>query len=212
MTTTVWLFEPRSHGRKKEVARARNGAPLPGRLPSFHMPHRSASSALCPCGHAASFRRRASSFVGRPVCKSPERGARVPVCKAARGGHRQACVCGWPARVQAPRAGGTGARVQGRSRRPQAGAAWAVVARCVRGTSSRSASAACGVRGVRAAQQKGSWQCDSAEQVVVSVVAWENNTIVLSPAQIKVTVSMSLSESECISDSNGKLDSTGPLA
>ena len=34
---------------------------------------------LCPCGHEASFRRRASSFVGRPVCKPPERGARVPV-------------------------------------------------------------------------------------------------------------------------------------
>jgi hypothetical protein len=40
-----------------------------------------------------------------------------------------------------------------------------LVARCVRGTSSRSASAACGVRGVRAAQQRGSRQCDSAEQV-----------------------------------------------
>ena len=164
MTTSVWLFKPRSHGRKKEATRARNGAPLPGRTPSFRLPHRSASSALCPCGHAASFRRRASSFVGRPVCKPPERGARVPVCKAARGGHRQAWVCG--SRVQAPRAGGTGARVQGRSSRPQAGAAWAVVARCVRGTSSRSASAACGVRGVRAAQQRGSRQCDSAAEQV----------------------------------------------
>ena len=61
--TTVWLFKPRSHGRKKEAARARNGAPLPGRPPSFHMPHRSASSALFPCGYAASFRRRSSSFV-----------------------------------------------------------------------------------------------------------------------------------------------------
>ena len=28
--TSVWLFKPRSHGRKKEGARARNGAPLPG--------------------------------------------------------------------------------------------------------------------------------------------------------------------------------------
>ena len=99
-----------------------------GRPPSVAVPYRSAFPALCPCGHAASFRRRASSFVARPVCKPPERGARVPVCKAARGGHRQA--------------------------------AWAVVARCVRGTSSRSASAACGVRGVRAAQQRGSRQCD----------------------------------------------------
>ena len=61
--TTVWLFKPRTHGRKKEETRAHNGAPLPGRLPSFRVPHRSASSALCPCGHAASFRRRASSFV-----------------------------------------------------------------------------------------------------------------------------------------------------
>ena len=68
MVTTVWLFKPRSHGRKKEATRARNGAPLPGRRPSFRVPHRSASSALCPCGHAASFRRRASSFV-RGVCR-----------------------------------------------------------------------------------------------------------------------------------------------
>ena len=66
--TSVWLFKPRSHGRKREAARARNGAPLPGRPPSFHVPHRSASSALCPCGHAASFRRRASSFVRGVWC------------------------------------------------------------------------------------------------------------------------------------------------
>ena len=32
--TTVWLFKPRSHGRKKEAIRARNGAPLPGRCNS----------------------------------------------------------------------------------------------------------------------------------------------------------------------------------
>ena len=68
MTTSVWLFEPRSHGREKEATRARNGAPLPGRHPSFHVPHRSASPALCPCGHAASFRRRASSFVRGVWC------------------------------------------------------------------------------------------------------------------------------------------------
>ena len=66
--TTVWLSEPRSHGRKMEGARARNEAPLPGRHPSFRVPHRSASSALCPCGHAASFRRRASSFVRGVWC------------------------------------------------------------------------------------------------------------------------------------------------
>ena len=57
VATSVWLCEPRSHGRNKE------GGPLPGRRPSAAVPHRSASPALCPCGHAASFRRRASSFV-----------------------------------------------------------------------------------------------------------------------------------------------------
>ena len=31
--------------------------------PSIAVPHRPASPALCPCGHAASFRGRASSFV-----------------------------------------------------------------------------------------------------------------------------------------------------
>ena len=82
VTTPVWR-EPRSHGRRKTAN------PLPGRTPSSAVPHRSASPALCPCGHAASFRRRASSFVR-----------------------------GVPARVQAPRAGGAGSRVQGRSRRP----------------------------------------------------------------------------------------------
>ena len=57
-----------------------------------------------------------------------------------------------------PRAGGTGARVQGRSRRPQtgpelckasAGAAWGVAQRVRCTSGGRSASAACGVRGVR---------------------------------------------------------------
>ena len=55
-------------GGEKAATRARNGAPLPGRRPSIHVPHRSASSALCPCGHAASFRRRASSFVRGVWC------------------------------------------------------------------------------------------------------------------------------------------------
>ena len=68
VSTSVWLFKPRSHGRKMEATRARNGAPLPRWLPSFRLPHRSASSALCPCGHAASFRRRASSFVRGVWC------------------------------------------------------------------------------------------------------------------------------------------------
>ena len=88
--TTVWRYEPRSHGRNKAAS------PLPGRPPSVAVPHRSASPASRPCGHSASFRRRASSFVGRPVCKPPERGERVSVYKATRGGHRQACVVGRP--------------------------------------------------------------------------------------------------------------------
>ena len=47
MATSVWLFEPRSHGRKRKATRARNGAPLPGRHPGFHhIPHRSASRRL----------------------------------------------------------------------------------------------------------------------------------------------------------------------
>ena len=59
MTTAVWRCEPRSHERNKAAS------PLPGRPPSVAVPHRSASPALClcPCGHEASFRRRASSFV-----------------------------------------------------------------------------------------------------------------------------------------------------
>ena len=95
--TTVWLFKPRSHGRKKEAARARNGAPLPGRPPSFHMPHRSASSALFPCGYAASFRRRSSSFV-RGVWRLKFGGA------AAGGGALQAravCAACWAACARA---------------------------------------------------------------------------------------------------------------
>ena len=53
--TTVWLSEPRSHGRmRKEATRARNGAPLPGRMPSAHVPHQSASPAY---GNGAKKRR-----------------------------------------------------------------------------------------------------------------------------------------------------------
>ena len=57
MTTSVWLCEPRRshHGRRKA------GHPVAGgRTPSFAVPHRLASPALCPCGYAASFCRRAS--------------------------------------------------------------------------------------------------------------------------------------------------------
>ena len=155
--TNVWLYEPRSHGRWEEEGghpRAQRG-PVAGATARSHLPHRPASPALCPCGHAASFCRRASSFV---------RGAWSSAAP------RLAAVLGWPARVQAPRAGGTGARVQGRSRRPQPGAAWAVVARCVRGTSSMSASAACGVRGVRAAQQRGSRQSYQSKRNASSIM------------------------------------------
>ena len=86
--TSVWLFKPRSHGRKKEDTRARNGAPLPGRIPSFRVPHRSASSALCPCGHAASFRRRVSSFVLGVWCLRARRHCRRRRCYASARGVR----------------------------------------------------------------------------------------------------------------------------
>ena len=77
-----------------EGARARNGAPLPGRLPSFRLPHRSASSALCPCGHAASFRRRASSFVRGAWSSAALLPAAVPCERArcARRAGRRACA------------------------------------------------------------------------------------------------------------------------
>ena len=99
MATSVWLFEPRSNdGRKREATRARNGAPLPGRIPSFHMPHRSASSALCPCGHATSFRRRASALLecGGAASGSGAMRARAvcAACKAARSRVVLLCGCG----------------------------------------------------------------------------------------------------------------------
>ena len=54
--TTVWLFEPRSHGRREEATRARNGPPLPGRLPSSHLPD-------------SSLRNKRPDLSGRPPCK-----------------------------------------------------------------------------------------------------------------------------------------------
>ena len=97
MVTSVWLFKPRSHGRKKEGSRARNGAPLPGRPPSFRLPHRSASSALCPCGHAASFRRRVSSFVRGVRCFGVRRRCLRRRCYASARGAR-GVQCGVRAR------------------------------------------------------------------------------------------------------------------
>ena len=147
VSTTVWLFEPRSHGMRKADTRARNGAPLPGRRPSAHVPHRSASSALCPCGHAASFRRRASSFVQGTWSSAA-------LCLA-----EVLCVCARCVR-----------RAVRRARAWCCLVAAAVVARCVRGTSSRSASAACGVRGVRAAQQRGSRQSYQSKRNASSIM------------------------------------------
>ena len=93
MTTAVWQCEPRSHKRNKA------GTPLPGRPPSIAVPHRPASLALCPCGHSASFRRRASSFV-RGVCLE----SAALLLAAALGGRtrcvrlavRRACACCCP--------------------------------------------------------------------------------------------------------------------
>ena len=108
--TSVWLFKPRSHGRKMEGARVRNGAPLPGRLPSFLLAPSIGVFGFVPVWARSIF--SSSCVVVRAWCLVP------------------------------------------------------VVRRRVRGTSGRSASAACGVRGVRAAQQRGSRQCDnSAERV-----------------------------------------------
>ena len=49
----------------------------------------------CPCARPleAATGRFVFVVVGRPMCKPPERGARAPVCKAARGGHRQVQGC-----------------------------------------------------------------------------------------------------------------------
>ena len=57
----------RMGGRWKRPARA-TGPRCRGGYQVFCLPHRSASSALCPCGHAASFRRRASSFMRGVWC------------------------------------------------------------------------------------------------------------------------------------------------
>ena len=111
MVTSVWLFKPRTRGREREGARARNGAPLPGRLPSFLLAPSVGVFGFVPVWARIIF--SSSCVVVRASCV---------VCRG-------------------------------------------LVARCVWGTSSRSASAACGVRGVRAAQQRGSRQYDSAEQV-----------------------------------------------
>ena len=137
----VWRCEPRSHGRDMAAT------PLPGRRPSVSMPHRSVSLALYVSLRARSIFSAPGGVLVWLVGCFPPRG--------------RTCVRGWPARVQAPRAGGTaGARVQGRSRWPQAfpglckasagAAAWAAVARrvccgVVRCTASgRSASACAG--------------------------------------------------------------------
>ena len=168
----VWLCETRSHGRRKAATHPAAGAGATAPTAQF--------------------------------CRTPSIGVSCFLPVWARSIFSSSCVVvRWPARVQAPLAGGTGARVQGRSRRPQeslclwlagpcasppsgghgrpcarplkaatqAGTAWAVVARCVRGTtSSRSASAACGVRGVRAAQQRGSRQSYQSKRNASSIM------------------------------------------
>ena len=80
----VWLCEPRSHGRRKA------GAPLPERTPSSAVPHRPASPALCLCGHAASFRRRASSSFVRGVWTVPGAGGAATSGGAGRAGAARA--------------------------------------------------------------------------------------------------------------------------
>ena len=165
MTRLCWLFKPRSHGRKKEAPARATGPRCRGGYQVFACPidRRLRLCARVGTQHLFVVVRRRS--LAGPCASPPSGGHGCPCARpleAATG--RRAWLVG-PCASPPPSGGHGCARVQGRSRRPQAGAAWAVVARCVRGTSSRSASAACGVRGVRAAQQRGSRQCDSAEQV-----------------------------------------------
>ena len=89
-------------GKRRAPARA-TGPRCRGDTPSFRLPHRSASSALCPCGHAASFRRRVSSFVRGVRCFGVRRRCLWRWCYAsARGARGAQCgvrVCGaalWP--------------------------------------------------------------------------------------------------------------------
>ena len=109
MVTSVWLFKPRSHGRKRKRPARATGPRCRGdtkfsRAPSIGV------FGFVPVWARSIF--SSSRVVVRACCLVP------------------------------------------------------VVRRRVRGTSGRSASAACGVRGVRAAQQRGNRQCDnSAERV-----------------------------------------------
>ena len=68
MTTSVWLFKPRSHGRKKDRGPRAQRGPVAGATTKFSLAPSIGVSALCPCGHAAFFRRRASSFVRGVWC------------------------------------------------------------------------------------------------------------------------------------------------
>ena len=82
MTTTVWLCEPRSHGRNKGASH------FPGRPPSVAVPHRSASSAVCPCGHAASFLKRRE--FSKRLCRAPLRPHRAGSRRSTEGS--RACL------------------------------------------------------------------------------------------------------------------------
>ena len=105
MVTSVWLFKPRSHGRKREGTRARNGAPLPGRHPVF----------ACPIDR----RLRLCARVGtqhlfvvacRRSCVVPDAsGARRRCFRRRRYGARGAAACRWRARAVLPVAAGAAA-------------------------------------------------------------------------------------------------------
>ena len=74
------------------------GHPVAGAAARSAVPHRSASPALCPCGHAAAFRRRASSFV-RGVWSSAALLPAAVLCERAwcvRRTVRRACACCCP--------------------------------------------------------------------------------------------------------------------
>ena len=97
--TSVLLFKPRSHGRKKEGSRARNGAPLPGRPPSFHLPQMPIGVfGFVPVWARSIF--SSSRVVVRAWCLVPQSSAALPpvavLCERAWRARR----AGWRARAR----------------------------------------------------------------------------------------------------------------
>ena len=156
MTTAVWRCEPRSHGRRKA------DSPLPGRAPVLPCPiDRRLRRCVLP-GTQHLFRPGVRTCVVGWLFFAP--GAYLcpwlagPCASPPSGGHGRPCA----RPLEATTGRSMAMAVQG-ERRCGVGCGGPACAR-VRCTSGRSASVACGVRGVRAAQQRGSRQSDSSKQ------------------------------------------------